>query len=248
MLLTIISSNSDGNAYILRSNSGEVLLLECGVNFKEIKQALKFNLKSVAGCLLTHEHGDHARSVNEVLDAGINVYASYGTHEALKTEKHHRTRFMHALADPIMIGGFRVKAFDVKHDVAQPLCFLIHHPECGTILFLTDSYYCEYRFTGLNQILIEANYCQKIIDRKLEAGANPKFLRDRVLQSHMSLDTCKKTLLSYDMSQVQNIVLIHLSNGNSDEDRFKKEVEEVTGKTVHIASAGLNIDFNKTPF
>jgi uncharacterized surface protein with fasciclin (FAS1) repeats len=64
----------------------------------------------------------------------------------------------------------------------------------------------------------------------------------------MSLDTCKRTLKANDLSQVNNIVLIHLSDGNSDAARFKREVQEVTGKTVWIADAGMEIPFNRTPF
>ena len=247
MQLKIINSNSAGNAYILQSSTGEALLIECGVRFDAIKKALGFNLRSVAGCILTHEHGDHAKSVNDILGAGINVWSSAGTHKALGTDKHHRARVT-ASDHKFSVGGFKVISFEVKHDVAEPLGYLINHQECGTVLFLTDSYYCEYVFTGLNNIIIEANYCQTILDRRVQEGANPKFLRDRVITSHMSLDTCKRTLKAYDLCQVNNIVLIHLSDGNSDAGRFQREVQEATGKTVHVADAGMTIPFNKTPF
>lgn len=262
MKLHIINSNSQGNAYILEANNGEALLLECGVTFDRIKKALNFKLSRAVGCLVTHEHQDHCKAVKDVMKAGINVYASKGTHEAMGSNGSHRAKTVQQVAlfspgnpkhlkpeyDVIDAGRFKVKAFDVKHDAAEPLGFLINHPECGTVLFLTDSYYCEYKFTGLNNIIIEANYCQKIIDKRVEDGANPKFLRDRILTSHMSLDTCKKTLKSYELRNVNNIVLIHLSDGNSDERRFLQEVQETTGKMVHVASPGLTIDFNKIVF
>jgi phosphoribosyl 1,2-cyclic phosphodiesterase len=247
MKLKIINSNSQGNAYILE-NDGEALLIECGVQFDKIKKALNFQLKKVVGCLITHEHQDHCKSVKEVMTAGINVYASYGTHGAMKTEGHHRARFLHMDA-AMAIGEFRVKSFHVKHDAAEPAGFLISHPECGIVLFLTDSYYSEYTFTGLNNIIVEANYCQSILDKRVQDGMNPKFLRDRVITSHMSLATCKDLLQANDLSQVNNIVLIHLSDGNSDAVRFQQEVQQVTGKRVHVAGAGMVIEnFNKKPF
>ncbi|MFT3704671.1 MAG: MBL fold metallo-hydrolase [Agriterribacter sp.] len=247
MKLTVINSNSDGNCYLLE-NDKEALIIEAGVRFDRVKQALKFKLKKVVGCLLTHEHGDHAKFVDHVLNASINVYASRGTFEAIGREAHHRSIKM-VNGEQRIAGGFKIKAFDVKHDVAEPFGFIINHEECGNVLFLTDSYYCEYTFPGLNNIIIEANYCETILQRRLESGTNPKFLRDRVIQSHMSLQTCKDMLAANDLSKVNNILLIHLSNSNSDERRFKKEVEEVTGKTVHVANAGYVIDpFNKQPF
>lgn len=246
MQLTVINSNSAGNAYILH-NAKEALLIECGVQFDKIKRALGYNLMKVSGCLVTHEHKDHCKSVKEVLAAGINVWSGAGTHIAMGTDKHHRSRVTKD-GYKFSVGNFSVSAFEAKHDCAEPLCYVIHHPECGNVLFLTDSYYCEYNFKGLNNIIIEANFCQTILDARVEAGTNPKFLRDRVFTSHMSLATCKQTLQDYDLSKVNNIVLIHLSDGNSDAVRFKKEVEEVTGKRVHIAEAGLTIPFDKTPF
>jgi phosphoribosyl 1,2-cyclic phosphodiesterase len=247
MRLTIINSNSQGNAYILE-NDREALLIECGVRFDKIKKALRFNLKKCVGCLVTHEHQDHCKSVKEVMAAGINVYASYGTHGAMKTEGHHRARFLHP-DSVVKIGEFKIKSFNVKHDAAEPTGFLIQHHECGTVLFLTDSYYSEYTFSGLNNVIVEANYCQSILDKRVQDGMNPKFLRDRVITSHMSLTTCKDLLKANDLSQVNNIVLIHLSDGNSDAKRFQHEVQEVTGKQVHVADAGLVIEnFNKKPF
>lgn len=247
MQLTVINSNSEGNAYILQSSTGEALLLECGVNFNKIKEALSFRISDAVACLVTHEHGDHAKHVYDVLKAGIPVWATAGTHNAMGTGSHHRSKAI-AYGYVFHIGGFQVKAYETKHDAAEPCCYLINHKECGTVLFLTDTYYCDYNFKGLNNILIEANYCEQIINKRVEAGSNPLFLRDRIYQSHMSIDTCVKTLKDYDLSAVNNIVLIHLSKGNSNEADFKKRVQQATGKNVHIANAGLTIDFNIQPF
>lgn len=247
MKLSVINSNSTGNCYVL-DNGKEALIIECGVNIAKIKQAIGYNLLKVVGCIVTHEHKDHCISAPAILAASINLYATEDTHKAMGTDRHHRAKVI-VKGKQEQIGGFTVLAFSSKHDCADPVGYIIFHPETGKILFLTDSYYSAYTFPGLNNIIIEANYCQKILDRRLEQGMNPKFLRDRVITSHMSLETCKGLLRSNDLSAVNNIVLIHLSDGNSDEKRFKKEVQELTGKTVHIARPGLTINnFNKQPF
>lgn len=246
MQLKVINSNSSGNCYLL-FNEKETLIIEAGVRFDRIKEALDFNMSKVVGAIITHEHRDHCKAVPDLLKAGINVYASPGTHKAMETIQHHRAKLLVPGMEE-KIGGFKVKGFDVKHDCEQPMGFLITHPETGLILFLTDSYYVGYTFPGLNNVIIEANYCQMILKEKVAAGASPHFLRDRVFQSHMSIATCKKTLQANDLSQVQNIVLIHLSDGNSDAKRFKREVEEQTGKVIHVAEPGLSIPFNLMPF
>lgn len=248
MKLQILRSSSKGNCYIFTSESGESLIVECGVNFKKIQKALDFDYSKVVGCLVSHEHKDHSRSVKDVLKAGIKIIASTGTLIAEGISAHYNVSSL-SLTNNCQLGYYQVKSFDVKHDAEEPLGFIIRHHEMGTTLFLTDTYYCEYKFPGLNNILIEANYSQEIIDKKLSNGALPTFLRDRVLQSHMSLETCTDLLRSNDLSQVNNIVLIHLSDSNSDEKAFKKHIERVTGKTTTIANEGIVIEnFNINPF
>ncbi len=240
MVLTVIGSSSSGNCYLLQSED-EVLIIECGVSFKEIKKGLKVPLQNVVGCLVTHEHQDHSKCMVELRKNGIDVFSSVGTFEATGINynndylllSHHKTK----------IGSFEIVPFNIQHDCAEPLGFLIHHPEMGLCLFATDTYYLKYTFPGLNQIIIEANYCEEILKERGDSYVNK-----RVVKSHMSLQTCKYYLQSQDLSKINNIVLIHLSDRNSDEKRFKTEIEQSTLKNVHVAVKGLEIDFNLNPF
>lgn len=246
MKLKIVNSGSVGNCYILENDS-TALVIECGVNFKDIKQALDFNLKKVAGVLISHEHGDHCKAVKDVVAAGLDVYASDGTIAAMKMAMHHRAYRLFNKTEK-KIGEFKVIPFDVKHDAIQPFGFLINHTDCGNVLFITDTYYVPHTFKGVNNILVEANYSQAIIDERLKDGSLHAKVRDRVLESHMSIETCKDLLRANDLSAVNNIVLIHLSDGNSNAADFKKQVQELTGKTVTVAGKNMEIDFSKTPF
>jgi phosphoribosyl 1,2-cyclic phosphodiesterase len=247
MELQIIGTGSKGNAYIL-SNGDEALLIECGVNIIDIKKALDFDLSKVVGCIVSHEHGDHYKSIQNILDSGIDVYTSMGTFESTTFPSTGHRRQIIKSKQQFRVGNFTVMAFDVKHDAAEPLGFLIEHPDCGKVLFLTDTYYCEYTFKGLNNIIIEANYSKEIIDRKFGSDSGKEFLRNRILKSHFSLANCKDMLSANDLTKVNNIVLIHLSDSNSDEKQFQKEVAELTGKNVTVASNGMKINFGKTPF
>ncbi len=246
MKLKVIGTGSRGNCYLLES-AKEILMIECGVKASSIKSSLNFNLNKVVGCILTHEHNDHAKSIMDVMTWGIDVYASEGTLKAKKVLDANRANAIRK-NKKFKIGEFEIIPFDVKHDAKEPLGFLINHPECGLTLFITDTYYVEYLFPGLNNVIIEANYCENIINERLGVETGMKFLRDRVIRSHFSLENCKELLSTNDLSNVNNIVLIHLSDGNSDEKRFKKEVDELTGKTVSVAYDGMEIEFNKTPF
>lgn len=243
MNLKIIGTGSKGNAYILE-NENEALLIECGVMFQNIKEALNFNYEKVVGCILTHEHGDHAKSINEVMEAGVNVFATEKTHEALKTSMHHRAGMM-LNNDILRLGNFKIMSFDVKHDAADPCGFLINHPETGNVLFMTDLMYSKYTFKNLHNIIIEANYDTEIARKKL---SEMEFLRNRIIKSHMSLDTCLQFLNQNDLSKVNNIVLIHLSDSNSNANAFEHRVKLATQKNVWVADNGLVVELNKTPF
>ncbi|WP_343302885.1 MBL fold metallo-hydrolase [Chitinophaga niabensis] len=238
MELRVIGSNSAGNAYLLKGET-ETLLIECGVQFRKIKEALQFNLQGVS-CIVTHCHGDHAKAIKDVLNAGVPVYGGVDTFKACDVDRHHNAMVIRAGLS-YQIGEFKVRPFSVNHDVPC-FGFLIHHPECGLTLFLTDTYYCDYVFPGINNIIVECNHDELI----MEGNGTPGFLRDRIVQSHMNLETCKGLLAANDLSTVNNIVLIHLSDSNSDERRFVREIRDLTGKNVVAASAGLSIPFNKT--
>ncbi len=245
MQLKVISSSSAGNCYLLY-NQTEVLVIECGVRISALKDALDFDLTKVVGVLVSHEHQDHCCAVKDVIAAGLNVYASEGTIQTFKVNSHRLHRIQ--AGKEFMLGRFKIKAFDAVHDCRQPFNFLIEHPDCGRIVFITDSFYCAYTFRGLNNIMIEANYSQEILDKKVSDGVSPEFLRNRVLQSHMSLATCKEFLLANDLTAVNNIVLLHLSDSNSNAEQFKKEVSALTCKNVTVAEKGLEINFNTTPY
>ncbi len=255
MELTVIASSSEGNAYVIQ-NEGEALLIEAGANFSKTLEALGHNVAKVNGCLITHEHGDHAGHVNEVLSYGLPVYASRGTCNAIANKI--RSAYKPRVLDfdsvgnyfDLQLGRFEVYPFAAKHDAAEPLGFYIWHPETGGILFATDTYYIRPTFADLRTVLIECNYAADILEANVEKSANGMTWQraQRVRASHLSLDTCLAALKANDLSHVNNIVLIHVSAGNGDARRFKKAVEQATGKPTHIARPGLKIDLNINPF
>lgn len=250
MVLSVLGSASTGNAYVLQ-NEGEALLIEAGIAFKKVVTALEGNISKVVGCLISHEHGDHAGRINEVLNAVIPVYATHGTIEAAKVTSEWKPRELEREGEGYKVqtlGRFKVIPFATKHDCAEPVGFYIWHPETGGVLFATDTYYLPNTFKGLNNVLIECNYDPEILDRNVEEGRIIPTLRERVRESHLSIDTCIDALRANDLKAVNNIVLIHLSAGNGDPVAFRERVYRATGKRVHIATPGLSINFNKTPF
>jgi len=241
MKLKVLGSGSKGNCYLLQGEE-ETLILECGIPYKDILKGLDFNLSNVVGCLVSHEHKDHCKAITDVLKAGIDVYASKGTALACAAIEY---RVKHIKSEkPIKIGGFTVLPFQAQHDAAEPLGFLLQHQEIGKVLFITDSYYCQYNFKGLNHILIECNYSVEILRENLENKRLPVSLKNRLLKSHFELGNVKDFLKASDLKAVKEVLLIHLSDSNSNSKQFKEEIERTTGKPTYIASKGLEIDLD----
>lgn len=250
MDLTVLGSSSSGNCYIL-SNDTEALVIECGVSLKEVKKAVDFNISKIVGAIVTHEHGDHSKYVREFLAARIDVFMSLGTGSALgfvSSEHRHLLPIPIDKGEKFKAGNFTIIPFDVKHDCREPFGYLINHPETGNVLFATDTYYLPYKFEGLNNVMLECNYREDILRRNIDAGKIPYSHYNRLLESHMSFDTCLEALLANDISNVNNIVLIHLSDSNSNEYEFVNDIHNATCKRVFVAKKGLNINFDKTPF
>jgi ribonuclease BN (tRNA processing enzyme) len=237
MKLKIISSGSVGNAYILE-NENSALLIECGVKLQEIQQAIDYDVFKIKGAIVSHAHLDHSRAMNQVAQLGIPLMALGSTFFKMNIPcelrygvlKNGRTK---------EISDFKISSFDASHDI-ETLGFIIESgPE--KIFFLTDSFKLIWslRSWQFTCIMIEANYCEELIKSKSET-----FINRRRLRSHMSIQTAILTLGNMDLSKCNNIVLLHLSDGLSNEKGFKEKVEMLFGIPVTIATKNQTLNLN----
>lgn len=242
MKLKVLASGSSGNCYLLQGKK-ETLIIECGIRYKDILKGLDFNLSNIVGCLVSHEHKDHSKAIADIIKAGIDIYTSEGTALACAALEY---RVKHIKSEQqFRLGNFTILPFKTQHDAKEPLGFLIQHPEMGKMIFATDTYYIQYKFSGLNHILVECNYENGILAENIEQGIIPISLRNRLLKSHFSLPNVKDFLKASELDAVRNIMLIHLSGNNSNSALFKDEVEKTTGKPVYIATPGLEIELGR---
>lgn len=251
MKLKVIGSSSKGNCYILETQTGS-LLLDAGVPFREIQKAIDFDFLRVCGCLVTHSHKDHSKAIVDVMKAGIDVWTSVGTDKSLGLKQFAVNTYRLSFAEhgkQFELRDFIIFPFSTEHDAADPLGYLIQYKPTGEkLLFATDTYFIRYRFSGLNYILVECNYCLDILEENIQAGQIPESLKNRLIESHFSLDNVKDFLSANDLSKVRKIVLIHLSDGNSDARRMVREITELTRKDVEVAEPGKIIELEMCPF
>lgn len=212
---------------------GHRVLIEAGLSFPVLQRLLRYRVTSLSACLVSHEHQDHARSVRQVLKAGVPVYATAGTIDALELPRHHRLRRV-KLLEPFTIAGFSVVAFPAIHDAAEPCGFMIRGRKVK-VAYLTDTAFSEYRVDGCTHVLIEANYSIEILQRRLGSLELDASQFQRIVQNHMSLERAIELLRASDLSRCEEVWLLHLSAGNSDAAAFRDAVQRATGVPTYVA-------------
>jgi len=229
--IRVLASGSTGNCYVLDDGQAP-LLLEAGIRFPLIQQGLNFGVSGLAGCLVTHLHSDHSKSVKKLMEAGVDVYMSQPTAEALKLSGHR----LHEISEGQLfnVGSWAVKAFAVEHDAEGALGFFMAS-RGETVLYITDSGYVRQRFSGVNYLLIEANFDEDIIRENVASGEVDRMVKRRTYANHMSLQRVASFLHANDLSALREVHLLHLSEKNSSADDFKLAVQRITGCPVYIA-------------
>lgn len=235
MIIKCLASGSKGNSYAI-DDGATVLLLEAGIKIKDMLHGYANMLDRVVGCLITHEHNDHAISVSKLHNYGVKVYASKGTLVNCKNVDICKYGYIVIEAyKQFNIGSFVVLPFKAEHDCTEPLGYLIYSTVTKEkLLFATDTYYISNRFNALNYIMVECNYSEQILRDNLMNGSINDTLAKRLIQSHFSLENVKAFLKANDLRRVEEICLLHLSGKNGDSKFFKEEIQRITGKLVTV--------------
>lgn len=246
MNINVIASSSKGNAAIITYGNNQ-LLLDAGIPIKKIEKAFNYDFSKLDGCLISHEHMDHARAVNDLMKLSIDCYMSDGTAKQLKI--YQRAKIILSHKDPFNLDPWKIYGLPLKHDSIEPLGFLISiGNEC--LLYAVDTAYIPdliesnnsfnlgltnfYDLNRLTHIMIECNYSLDIVRQKTKAEKLPVVMKNRLLRYHMSLETFKKFLQANDLTHVKEIWLLHISDRHGNKKFFKEEIQKLTGKIIKI--------------
>jgi len=230
---TSLASSSKGNAYLVKADSAGYLLIEAGLPIKILREKMNFNLFNLDGCLISHEHMDHAKAVKDLLKMGVDCFMSPGTSDALGITGHHRINAVYAGMQHT-IGKWTVHPFPLEHDAKMPLGFLIAH-DTDRLLFVPDTGYVHNRFEGVTILAIEANHAEDLLSESIQHNEIAAMVGRRIRRTHMSLGVLKEFIKANNMKSVREVWLLHLSDSNSNEVRFKREIQELLGVPVYIA-------------
>jgi hypothetical protein len=221
---TAFASGSTGNLYSFEDGE-TAILIEAGLPYREIQLALHRHDGRVPtdyqGCIVSHEHMDHARAIPDLKRRGVPVY--------LGSEAH-----------AVTIGTMKVSAFPLIHDVPCSGFRVISSVTKETLIFLTDTAISPFHFPDVNILAIETNFSEKMVGKCS--------LKERVFTAHMSLERAIKIMERSNLSKCREIHLLHMSRKqcsscggfHADETRFIKEVQGMFSIPTYAASACKN--------
>jgi len=223
-----LGSGSEGNALVVESpggagERGTRMLVDCGFGLREAQrrlQALDVAPDSLAGILVTHEHGDHVGGVFRLARAHrIPVYLTHGTWQAVAGMPA-AADCEHRLIEPgkaFEIDGVRIEPVSVPHDAREPVQFVLDSGR-ARLGVLTDlghgTPHVTQAFSGLDAIVLECNHDPGLL------ASNPRYppaLKRRIggPYGHLSNAAAAGIAAAIDSTRLRRIVAAHLSAHNN---------------------------------
>jgi phosphoribosyl 1,2-cyclic phosphodiesterase len=233
-----LGSGSAGNATLIRGDRS-AFLVDAGLSARQLKVRLgacRVSLETLSGVLLTHEHGDHTRSLKVLLAShAVPVYCNALTARALQDGglAHSEWRIFQN-ASAFDLGEFSIRSFSVPHDAVDPVGFRISaHGACFGVL--TDLGHATRvvfeNLRGVQALLIETNYDEELL---LQDTRRPWSVKQRIQSrhGHLSNGAAARFLAELD-APLEQIILAHLSRDCNSPQRATEHISRaLTGRAT----------------
>ena len=217
MTFTPIASSSKGNAYLLTAESGETLLVDDGLSYRELVKRLggEAVLERLVGVLVTHNHTDHVHGLPGLLKHhDVPVFANLMTAEATAAqEKLDESAFTcFENGQEFEAGPFTVRAFAIPHDTSDPVGYLVkadgmtyfHGTDIGKGMMSIGLKLAE-----ADEATLESNHDMVMLTT---SGRAPSLIqRIRGGRGHLSNDEAAELVKKYASPKLKRLNLAHLS-------------------------------------
>ena len=212
--LSVLGSGSGGNAFILESPNG-MLLLDAGFSAKELTRrasVLGIDLSRLTAVVLTHEHGDHSSGALRLAGRwGVPIAATEGTLRALALAPD-SPRVVLRGSSVTEIGPFSVESCRTLHDAAEPTAMVVEVGDARVGLaydFGRPTMGLRHLLRHCDAIVLESNYD----DVLLRTSDYPASVQHRIAGSggHLSNRVAAALLGELYHEGLSLVVLAHLS-------------------------------------
>ncbi|VUD68165.1 Putative metallo-hydrolase YycJ [Thalassocella blandensis] len=239
MKFASLGSGSSGNATLVTDDQ-TLILIDCGFTIKEtVKRLARLGLdpESIDAIIVTHEHSDHVKGVAPLARKyKIPVFMTEGT---FASRDYGQFPELHLIChyEPFAVGDIQVHPVAVPHDAREPAQFVFskHGQRLGILTDLgsVTSHVLE-AYQQCHGLLVEANHDV----RMLSEGPYPLSLKRRVASAwgHLNNSQTVNLLQDLDLSQIEHLVIGHISRTNNTVDCVRREmaVFESSERDFHV--------------
>lgn len=235
-LKVIGTGSKQGNCLAIYDSRGKYMLFDVGLRYTIIINDLSYNLQDCVGVCVSHEHGDHCKSLVHFINRYIPCYSNI--------EVCSKYIGCNVLPKVLFLNGFKIQNFDLEHNVSNT-AFVIDTYDNIRCLYITDTKSVSKRVKNVNYAIVECNYDNDIL---IDNMVNNDMSHSRP-ENHLCLDDCIDYLKEIYSPALQGVVLWHLSDSNIDEKMALKKVKAELGfDNVYIAEKGLKIELQNEEF
>lgn len=218
MQVSVLASGSKGNSIFVEAG-GTKLLVDAGISARRIRQSLAeidVHVGDLDGILITHEHRDHINGLKTLTKQyRLPIYTRMETLQAMFCSKEIPQEYWRPVQEDFHIGAASVRAFNISHDAADPVGYMIHAAgkKCTVATdlgFVTSTVQAAIDHSDL--LVLEANHDPDL----LQKGSYPWMLKKRILSNrgHLSNNDAAWALVRM-QSQRTQVLLAHLSEENN---------------------------------
>ena len=195
MKFSVLGSGSAGNSTILECGTTRILI-DAGLSAKQLTlrlAALRIDPASLSAILLTHEHGDHTRGLQNFLKKfPIPLYATRDTAHIVREQglpAGDWKIFQAGQAFPIH--HLTIETFSIQHDAVDPVAFIIGNGQ-NRLGLVSDTGQVtaamRTRLHSLCALFIEANYDDELL---AEDTKRPWSTKQRISSHHGHLSNAQ---------------------------------------------------------
>lgn len=243
-----LSSGSQGNSYLIRSEGASVLI-DAGISAKRITEGLQsvgVDPSSLKAILISHEHTDHTKGIAVLSKKyGVPVYANENTWRACGSLVVEERKKTFKTGEAFRIGDIAVKAFLTSHDAAEAVGFSLMRGD-AQVSTLTDTGHISKQMLeeieGADILALEANHDVGM----LKIGRYPWFLKQRILgqSGHLSNEDAGGALTKLIRSnpKKRQILLAHLSHENNFPQMAYQTVKNILEEANYYIGKHFSLD------
>ncbi len=225
-----VASSSRGVCGIV-CNDDTRIMMDVGISWDTVmKYSDKLRLSEIDAVLITHHHGDHVKSVRNLVNRGIPIYASAETRHHLAIESIAECQ----AGVEFNINSLKIMPFALPHGELQTHGYLISDGK-KTLCYATDTSHFPYPLDGINILAVECNHSVFLLDKLFKSGAISVYHK-RNLEKHLSIEQVESLLTQSDTSALEEVWLLHLSDLCSNAVEFKERIQKITGVEVYVAN------------